>query len=99
MPRQRVLDPDDVGSARPPDSSQPHSLPYTVRHFGYVPDFHEWLPGDLLLFSTSRPNALQRRIVATQVGLNYAAQDARWHHAAVYIGDRYLCEARPGGVR
>ena len=99
MPRQQVLDPNDVTSARQPDRSQPHTLPSAVRQFGYVPDFDEWLPGDLLLFSTSRPNLLQRQIVNTQVKLKYADEDARWRHAAVYIGDRYLCEARPGGVR
>ena len=71
----------------------------SVRRFGYVPDFENWLPGDLLLFSTSRPTFSQRKIVETQLKLNYANADARWHHAAVYIGDRYLCEARSGGVR
>ena len=99
MRPQQVLDPADVASARPPDRSQPHTLPSTVREFGYVPDFDEWLPGDLLLFSTLRPSLTQRQIVSTQLKLNYAEDDARWHHAAVYIGDRYLCEARRGGVR
>ena len=42
---------------------------------------------------------MQRQIVNTQVKLGYADNDARWQHAAVYIGDHYLCEARPGGVR
>lgn len=99
MSCQQVLDPNDVTSARQPDRPQPHILPSAVRQFGYVPDFDDWLPGDLLLFSTSRPNLLQQRIVNTQAKLKYAGEDARWHHAAVYIGDRYLCEARPGGVR
>ena len=47
MPRQQVLDPNDVTSARQPDRPQPHILPSAVRQFGYVPDFDDWLPGDL----------------------------------------------------
>ena len=42
---------------------------------------------------------MQERILRTQTKLNYGDDDARWHHAAIYIGDSYLCEARPGGVR
>lgn len=98
MPQQ-LLDPTDLAGARPPQTSQPHTLPPAVRQFGYVPDFDEWRAGDLVLFSTTSPNLFQRHIVKTQIKLNYTEEDARWHHAAVYIGDTYLCEARPGGVR
>ena len=70
-----------------------------VRDSGYLPDFTSWRTGDLLLFSTIAPTWVQSRIIATQRRLQYGPEDARWHHAAVYIGDQYLCEARPGGVR
>lgn len=99
MPPQQVLDAKDVGEALEAKGSQPHILPEKVREFGYVPNFEDWLPGDLLLYSTSRPTFSQRKIVDAQIKLNYATEHARWHHAAVYIGDRYLCEAQPGGVR
>ena len=99
MPEQQVLDPANVASARTRPQSPPRTLPPSVREFGYLPDFDEWKPGDLLLFAASRPGLVQRRIVSVQKAMNYSAADARWHHAAVYIGDRYLCEARPGGVR
>ena len=42
---------------------------------------------------------MQRQIVRTQISLKYGDDHARWHHAAIYIEDSYLCEARPGGVR
>ncbi len=97
MPPQQVLDPKDIAAARRPNQSQPHILPQFVREFGYVPDFDDWLPGDLLLFCSSRGSLIAQQIVSTQLKLNYAPDHARWHHAAVYIGDRYLCEARRGG--
>ena len=58
-----------------------------------------WLPGDLLLFSAVEKNPAQRKVVAAQRKLNYAQVHSQWHHAAVYIGERYICEARPGGTR
>lgn len=97
--RQLVLDPRRTGSARPPNQSQPSTLPSAVRGFGFIPDFDAWLPGDLVLVSKVTPNIMERQIVKTQRNLGHAKPDARWHHAAVYVGDRYLCEARPGGVR
>ena len=99
MPQQLVLDLRDLSSARDPTRSQPRSLPPLVRRFGYVPNFDDWIPGDLLLFSTLHRGLTERQIVKTQLNLNYAEEDAQWHHAAIYIGDHYLCEARPGGVR
>lgn len=59
-----------------------------------------WEPGDLLLFSAVEMNGVQRAIVKAQERLGYAEEDAKWHHAAVYVGDRTLCEATfPRGVR
>lgn len=96
--QQLLLDPRCTGSARAP-KSQPSTLPSAVRDFGFIPDFDDWRPGDLLLVSKVTPGVIERQIVSTQLRLGHAGRDARWHHAAVYIGDGYLCEARPGGVR
>ena len=75
------------------------TLPKHVRKFGFLPDFSLWQPGDLLLFSATKLSRAQRAIVQTQNRMGYAPDDARWHHTAVYIGDRYMCEAVPVGVR
>ena len=99
MRPQRVLDPRRTDSAREPNRSQPSTRPSAVRDFGFIPDFDDWLPGDLVLVSKVSRNLIERQIVNTQERLGHATHDARWHHAAVYVGDRYLCEARPGGVR
>ena len=99
MRPQRVLDPRRTDSAREPTRPQPSTLPWAVRDFGFIPDFDDWLPGDLVLVSKVSRNLIERLIVNTQERLGHAPDDARWHHAAVYVGDRYLCEARPGGVR
>lgn len=99
MPTQRVLDPRHTESALESDQSQPSLLPSKVREFGFIPDFDDWLPGDLVLVSRLRRNLIERQVVKTQARLGHARVDAQWHHAAVYVGDRYLCEARPGGVR
>lgn len=74
-------------------------LPSRVRSFGKYPNTDTWKPGDLLLVSSASPGWLQRAIKGAQVRGGYASDDARWHHAAVYIGDDYLCEADWGGVR
>ena len=95
---QKLLDPENVGQPAAVKSA-PTQLPPDVRKFGYLPDFDLWQAGDLLLFSVIRPSFMQRQIIATQERERYAEEHARWHHAAVYIGDRYLCEAVPRGVR
>ena len=96
---QQILDPTCTTSAREPSQSQPTTLPLWARQFGFLPNLDDWLPGDLVLFSKLHPNWIERQISGTQKKLQYSTGDARWHHAAVYIGDRYLCEARRGGVR
>ena len=97
MPQQ-VLDPSNIGTPAAVKEA-PTTLPQSVRRFGHIPNFDFWHPGDLLLFCSQRPNPMQRQIVRTQISLKYGDDHARWHHAAIYIGDSYLCEARPGGVR
>ena len=59
----------------------------------------KWLPGDLLLFSALHPGWSARSIMRGQQR-GYAEEDARWHHAAVYLGDGIsICEATARGVR
>jgi hypothetical protein len=94
---QRFLDPDamttrGLWSARGP-------LPQAVRTFGRYPDLALWQPGDLVLVSAIRPGCIARRIIAAQERGGFAPEDARWHHAAVYVGDGRICEATLRGVR
>ena len=98
VPPQLLLDPCEKGRISPARSA-PTRLPHAVREFGYLPDFNLWRPGDALLFSSIRPGFMQRRIVTAQRRSGYAPEHARWHHAGIYLGDRYVCEAVPGGVR
>lgn len=51
------------------------------------------------MFSAVEMNGVQRAIVKAQKRIGYADEHARWHHAAIYIGDRTLCEATFRGVR
>ena len=98
VPPQLLLDPRETGRTSTARSA-PTRLPLAVREFGHLPDFDLWRPGDALLFSGTRPGFMQRRIVRAQRRLGYAPEHARWHHAGIYLGDRYVCEAVPGGVR
>lgn len=94
---QVFLDPERIGRTAA-EIEAPAQLPDRVRKFGHLPDLNVWRPGDLLLFSALEPNDIQKEIGETQRRLEYADEDARWHHAAVYVGDGYLCEARPGWI-
>lgn len=99
-----ILDPsrtDQAVNPNPNNASQlpPQQLPRDVRKFGFIPDCTLWKPGDLLLFSSVRRDSWQDRIVTAQKNLGFTPQHAEWHHAAVYVGDRHVCEARPGGTR
>lgn len=98
VPPQLLLDPCEKGRTSPARSA-PTRLPHAVREFGHLPDFNLWRPGDALLFSSIRPGFMQRRIVKMQRRSGYAPEHARWHHVGIYLGDRYVCEAVPGGVR
>ena len=97
MPGQIVLDPRDrttTGRWIPPGP-----IPPSLRQFGQFPNTHAWHPGDLLLFSALIPSRMSRAIIRGQERGGYAPEDARWHHAAVYLGDGItICEASIGGV-
>ncbi len=100
----RILDPSLTDQARSPDPNDPaqntpQQLPPNVRDFGFIPDCSCWKPGDLVLFSAVDMNFMQRQIVTAQERQHFAPADSEWHHVAVYIGERFICEARPGGTR
>lgn len=69
-------------------------LPPPVREFGFVPNLQQLLPGDLILSRSRSPGILDRAIVASQKK-GFADADARWTHAAVFIGGDELVEALP----
>ena len=96
---QLLLDPKKVTSSANLLEFAPDLLPLSVRKFGFIPDFRIWKTGDLILFSAVKMDRVQRAIVRTQKRLDYPHSHAKWHHAAVYIGDRTLCEATFRGVR
>lgn len=82
------------------DTWRPTSpLPVKVRRFGFLPNIDEWLPGDLLLVSPVDPDWIHRQITDAQTRCGYPEEDARWQHAAVYMGDGYICEASTNGIR
>lgn len=96
---QLLLDPKHIQSTGPWVPQGP--LPEAVRNFGYVPDFSALLPGDLLLFCPLAPDWVSRQIQKAQRRGGYHTDDARWTHAAVYLGDGAdgLCEATTRRVR
>ena len=96
---QVFLDPRDLTTAG--QWKPPVTIPPSLRQFGRFPDVSKWLPGDLLLLSSIKPRRISQYIIHGQERGGYASEDARWHHAAVYLGDGInICEAVPGkGVR
>jgi len=58
------------------------------------------MPGDLILVHALNPGLGSRAIIQVQTSGGHHPDDAKWHHAAVYIGAFQICEARvSGGVR
>jgi hypothetical protein len=51
-----------------------------------------WLPGDLLLFRERTPSGPSDAITRVQ-SLDFAANDARWTHVAMYAGEGELIDA------
>jgi hypothetical protein len=74
-------------------------IPASVREFGKFPNIEQWLPADLFLVSAIEPDAVTRQIINAQVRGGFSADDARWQHAAVYLGEGYVIEATLHGVR
>ena len=97
LAEQKVLDPRESGASG--TWTPPGQLPPWVRQFGRFPNIDSWQPGDLLLVSATRPPFASRAVISAQQSGGYRTEDARWHHAAVYIGGRIgLCEATLRGV-
>lgn len=93
---QVVLDPADkttVGTWKAPGA-----IPPQLRQFGKFPDITKWRAGDLLLVSAVEPPVFSRQIIKVQQHGGYAEEDARWHHAAIYVGKTNVCEALTTGV-
>jgi hypothetical protein len=93
---QVVLDPADqttVGTWK-----APAAIPPELRKFGRFPDITSWRAGDLLLVSAVEPPFFSRQIINAQQRGGYADEDARWHHAAIYVGKTNVCEALTTGV-
>lgn len=63
------------------------ALPPATRSFGKLIDTSALKPGDLMLSRDLNPEWTGRAIVSVQVKGGYAEPDARWTHAAMYVGD------------
>jgi hypothetical protein len=97
LPPQHFLDPRDTVTAGV--CPRPQRIPEEIQRFGRLPDINAWKPGDLLLVSALNPSRIQGAIERVQRQGGYHAEDARWQHAAVYIGDYGICEATRVGVK
>jgi hypothetical protein len=87
-------------NVRPNTSWSPtRPVPNTLREFGKYPNIEEWKPADLLLVSSVVPDIVTKQIIETQRRGGFHPDDARWQHAAVYLGDGYVMEATTHGVR
>ena len=74
-------------------------IPPELRKFGKYPNTQDWKPADLLLVSSVVPDAVTKQIISTQGRSGFSSDDARWQHAAVYLGDGYVMEATTHGVQ
>lgn len=93
---QVVLDPTDTSTVG--TWKAPVAIPPELRTFGRFPDITQWRAGDLLLVSALEPGFFSREIIKAQKRGGYADGDARWHHAAIYVGSVNVCEALTSGV-
>jgi hypothetical protein len=64
-----------------------NALPQQTREFGKIVDTALLLPGDLMLAREIKPDRTSETIVQTQKQGGYHDHDARWTHAAMYLGD------------
>ena len=96
---QLFLDPRSIPSDCPVYNNVPATLPPRVRALGHLPDLAQLLPGDLILFSPTTTSILQKKIQEVQHTGGYHEDDARWTHAAVYLGSQFsICDATAKGV-
>lgn len=72
----------------------PGAIPPKFRAFGKYFDTRLWRAGDLLLSRETLPSRVGKAIESAQKNGGYHPNDARWTHAAIYLGDGFtLCEA------
>jgi hypothetical protein len=63
------------------------ALPAATRSFGKLLDTRTLRPGDLLLAREMSPDRISTMIGEVQAAGGYEPLDARWTHAAMYVGD------------
>lgn len=91
MPQLELL-PTDPALGKPWTPNR--RIPPAVRKFGKFIDTSMLDPGDLVLTRDIAPDNVSKLITKTQYDLGYGEDDARWTHAAVYVGDGFrLIEA------
>lgn len=91
-----------VGKGPASRTIPPAQLPPRIDYSGIraIPDPTQLGAGDILLFRARKPTAISRLITGYQRARGAGPQDADWYHAAVYIGDYKICDARrTGGVK
>lgn len=97
---QLFLDPTNILNGCKNFQRVPATLPQAVRALGHLPDLSQLLPGDLILISPITPSFVQKQIQKVQTNGGYHQDDARWTHAAVYLGSDFsICDATRKGVR
>jgi hypothetical protein len=65
------------------------ALPIQTRQFGKLVDTSNLRPGDLLLSRELKPDKISKLISGVQGDGGYHADDSRWTHAAMYVGDGF----------
>jgi hypothetical protein len=65
-----------------------------TRQFGFVSNFADCLPGDLILFKDRKPSYTSRLIKRGQ-NLDFAPEDSQWTHAGIFLYRDFVLEAIP----